>query len=320
VLNVALLLGSAVAIYLACELFVNAVEHLGRLLRVGTLAIGTVLAAVGTALPESLVTGVAVTLGDEDEIGVGAALGGPLVLATVAYGVVGVVLLVTRQRMPRVDTSRLARDQALFLAVFALEVALGVTAFAWKPWLGLLFFAGYAAYVVRELRSTSHDADELEVEPLRLSRSDDPGLGPVLVQSLGALAVVFAASQLFVSQLSWAGGALGLRPAVVALLLAPVATELPEVMSAVIWVRQGKAQLALANISGSMMVQVTVPSGLGLLFTSWELRGPLLLSVLVTAAAIGQLWWAARRKRLTPAALLVAGGGYAVFAFLLAFG
>ena len=40
-------------------------------------------------------------------------------------------------------------------------------------------------------------------------------------------------------------------------------------MNAIIWIRQGKTQLALANISGAMMIQATVPSGLGLLFTSW---------------------------------------------------
>src|SRR3954453_14966342 len=90
------LLTCAVAIDLACEWFVNAVEWLGLRLRIGPLAVGTVLAAFGTALPESVVTFVAVVFGsgpDQKEIGVGAAMGGPLALATVAYGVTGFVLL-----------------------------------------------------------------------------------------------------------------------------------------------------------------------------------------------------------------------------------
>ena len=90
---------------------------------------------------------------------------------------------------------------------------------------------------------------------------------PVLVQTTATLVVIFVASQVFVDQLDWAGPQLGLSATVTALLLAPVATELPEVMNALIWVRQGKTQLALSNISGSMMVQATVPSGLGILFT-----------------------------------------------------
>ena len=98
--HVALLIACAVAIYLSCEWFVNAVEWLGQRLNIGTLAVGTILAAFGTALPESVVTLVAVTTGPSAEIrniGVGAAMGGPLVLATVAYGVTGAMLLVRRR-------------------------------------------------------------------------------------------------------------------------------------------------------------------------------------------------------------------------------
>lgn len=61
--HVLLLLGCAVAIYLACEWFINAVEWLGARLQVGSIAVGSVLAAVGTALPESVVTLVAVVFG-----------------------------------------------------------------------------------------------------------------------------------------------------------------------------------------------------------------------------------------------------------------
>src|SRR5579859_7128454 len=83
-----LFLLSAGAIYVACEYFVNGVEWFGRKLNLGATATGTVLAAFGTALPESAVTFVAVVLGrtpEQKDIGVGAALGGPLVLATIAY-------------------------------------------------------------------------------------------------------------------------------------------------------------------------------------------------------------------------------------------
>jgi cation:H+ antiporter len=54
-----LFVGSAAAIYFACEFFVNGVEWLGHKLGVGETATGTILAAFGTALPESAVTFVA---------------------------------------------------------------------------------------------------------------------------------------------------------------------------------------------------------------------------------------------------------------------
>src|SRR5205807_6519170 len=132
-----LLIGCAAVIYVACEWFVNAVEWLGQRLRVGPLAVGTILAAFGTALPESVVTFVAVVFGtgaSQKDIGVGAAMGGPLALATVAYGVTGFMLLTGRRGTARNDDlgdiAKLARDQRWFLVIFVVKVALGLVAFA----------------------------------------------------------------------------------------------------------------------------------------------------------------------------------------------
>lgn len=345
-----LLIGCAAAIYLSCEWFVNAVEWLGRRMDVGKMAVGTVLAAFGTALPESVVTLVAVTTGgtaESRDIGVGAAMGGPLVLATVAYGVTGLVLLAARRSRTReliaapagapgtrshrppdtggrvrevltepADAARLVKDQRWFLAVFVVKIALGLVAFAVKPWLGLVFFAVYAVYFWRELRGGAGERDHDEdLEPLKLQRTAaTPATWAVVAQTLGALAVIFASSQLFVHQLEAAAPLLGLSSAFTALLLSPIATELPEVMNAVIWVRQGKTQLALANISGAMMIQATVPSGLGLLFTGWHLDTALVWSGVVTMVAISYLLVTSRAHRLTPTRLAVCGLLYLGFA------
>ncbi|MFF7079263.1 sodium:calcium antiporter [Streptomyces lavendulae] len=346
-----LLIVCAGAIYLSCEWFVNAVEWLGERLKVGKMAVGTILAAFGTALPESVVTLVAVTTGATDEakqIGVGAAMGGPLALATVAYGVTGAMLLLKRRRERleaaaptgapgsgpasgpasgpgdetvgnAKDMERLAKDQKWFLPIFFLKVALGLVAFAFKPALGVLFFAAYAVYFWREIRSSRADEDtddeEEELEPLKLQpKAASPATWAVAVQTLATLVVIFIAAHFFVKQLDVIGPMLGLSATVTALLLSPIATELPEIMNAVIWVRQGKTRLALANISGSMMIQATVPSGIGLIFTSWQFDGPLLWSGIVTMAAITYLLLTMRAHRLTPARLAVAGAFYVVFA------
>ena len=105
-LAVVLFLGSAAAIYIACEYFVNGIEWLGRKLGVGETATGTILAAFGTAMPESAVTFVAVVFGRnaaQKDIGVGAALGGPLVLATISYAIVGLALMWNHRRLGRAN-------------------------------------------------------------------------------------------------------------------------------------------------------------------------------------------------------------------------
>ncbi|GAB3266551.1 sodium:calcium antiporter [Kineosporia babensis] len=351
-----LLIVCAVAIYLSCEWFVNAVEWLGERLNVGKMAVGTILAAFGTALPESVVTLVAVTTGSEDqkEIGVGAAMGGPLALATLAYGVTGVMLLwrkriLTRELITvgagsgsslpaddremlgsRQDVARLSVDQRWFLVVFVFKVILGLVVFAWKPWLGVLFLAVYAVYVYKEMvlgapkasaeAESEDEDDEEELEPLKLQPNQAvPASWAIGVQLAATLAVIFFASQIFVGQLDAIGPMIGLSGAVTALLLAPIATELPEIMNSIIWVRQGKAKLALANISGAMMIQVTVPSASAMIFADWHFDGALTWSAIVTMAAIGYLLLTMATNRLTPARLALAAVFYPVFAIGLFF-
>jgi cation:H+ antiporter len=329
-LSLILFFGSAVAIYLSCEFFVNGVEWVGQRLKITQTATGTILAAFGTALPESVVTFVAVIFGTtaaERDIGIGAALGGPLALSTLAYGVVGLTLLGSKQLRIRrkntldVDYRRLSRDQGWFLTIFAAKLGLGLFAFPGKHWLGILFLAAYAFYVWKELRSDGNIAEGSELEPLRIRpRDSDPALLWAAVQTLGALAVIFLASRLFVNQLNIIGPWLGLPAQLVALLLSPIATEMPETMNAIIWVRQGKERLALANISGAMMIQATIPAALGIFATPWILERPLVIAGAVTLVAVVALFLAFRGGRVTGKGLSWASVLYLIFAGLLSLG
>jgi cation:H+ antiporter len=319
--TVALLLGSAVVIYMACEFFVNGVEWVGRKFAVGQQATGSILAAFGTALPESVVTFVAVVFGAsaaQKEIGVGAALGGPLVLSTIAYATVGIVLIACRTRFPktaalRTDFKSLSRDQGWFLAIFAAKIALGLVTFAFKPWLGVLFLAAYGAYFWKEMRGEGLE-EEAFLERLKFApRVETPPTWAAIVQTLAALVVIFGASHLFVKQLDVLGPALGIKPQLLALLLSPIATELPETLNAVIWVRQGKYRLALANISGAMMIQATVPTAFGLFFTPWILDRSLLVGAGVTALAVAAMFVAFRRGFISRAFLAAMAGLYGLF-------
>jgi cation:H+ antiporter len=325
ILPAILLLGSAAVIYLACEFFVNGVEWVGHRFAVGEQATGSILAAFGTALPESIVTFVAVVFGAtaaEKQIGIGAALGGPLVLSTIAYATVGLVLICCRMRLPKTaairgDFRNLSRDQGWFLAIFAAKIALGLVALALKPWLGVLFLAAYAAYFWKEMRGDA-DVEAVELEPLKLTpRAAEPKTSMAVLQTLLALGVIFAASRLFVLQLGALGPVLGVKPQLLALLLSPIATELPETLNAVIWVRQGKHRLALANISGAMMIQATVPTAFGLFFTPWILDRSLLVAAAVTVLAVTAMFAAFRLGFISRVFLTAMAAFYVLFAAII---
>ena len=352
--HIVLLIACAVAIYLSCEWFVNAVEWLGQRLNIATMAVGTILAAFGTALPESVVTLVAVTTGPTAEIrniGVGAAMGGPLVLATVAYGVTGAMLLLRRRHQTRNHSRELVtrwrrrgklsmplRASATMTPARSWPIAptrpawsttsAGLWRCSWSKsrsaWWRLRSSRGWvccsspSTACTSGAKSAAAPAATRTITSWRRSSCNpapcDRPRTAVLAQTLGALAVIFVSSQIFVHQLDAIGPMLGLSGAVTALLLSPIATELPEIMNAIIWVRQGKTQLALANISGAMMIQATVPSGLGLLFTDWRLDHALLWSAVITMAAITYLLATMRANKLTPRRLAMSALFYLIFA------
>jgi cation:H+ antiporter len=218
--SVILFLACAGIIYLACEYFVNGVEWVGRRLNLGSTTTGTVLAAFGTALPESAVTFVAVVFGHDEaqrNIGVGAAVGGPLVLSTISYAVVGIVLLLSRRKLQRrdacleVDCRRLSRDQGWFLLIFVISISLGLTAFSFKRWLGIALFAAYGLYVWREMRNDNSSVDDHEeLESLKFRPHDEnPRFGLGECANPERLVVIAIASRVFVSQLETLGTGIG---------------------------------------------------------------------------------------------------------------
>lgn len=318
IVSLALLLASAAAIYLCCESFTNGVEWLGFKLKLGQTATGTILAAFGTALPEGVVTLVATAFAEnpsQQSIGIGAAMGGPLALATIAYAVVGFTLLAGKRaiNLGPETAKRLSGNQIAFLAIFAVKLGLGLVAFSVKPWLGLFFLAAYALYLWAEMRRPA-ESHEGELAPLKLRpRAADPALGWIVLQCLGAAAIIFGASHIFVEQLDDVAPLFGFPPQLMALFVTPIATELPEILNATIWVRQGKDKLALANISGSMMIQATIPTAFGVFFTPWMLDRSLQLSGLATAAAILYLVFLFRSNRVNPAALTQVFWAFAAF-------
>src|SRR6478609_2214334 len=128
----AVLLLLAFAVVLAgALLFTNAVEWIGHKLEVGVGAVGSILAAVGTAMPETLIAIVALLGAKQgaDDVAIGAIVGAPFLLATLAMGLVGLFAYIYRQRREqglslRVHRPSLERDLLFFLAFFALALAL----------------------------------------------------------------------------------------------------------------------------------------------------------------------------------------------------
>jgi cation:H+ antiporter len=272
-------------------LFTNAVEWIGHKLEVGVGAVGSILAAVGTAMPETLIAIVALvgTAEGSEDVAVGAIVGAPFLLATLAMGLVGLFAYLYRDKRDQglqlnVHRPTLERDLLFFLVLFAIGGAL-----AWGPpaplriAVGIVFLLSYVGYIGLTLKGGGEVQSEESLNPLiferRADRREDPSMLLCVIQLLVGLGAMVGGAHLFVEELLKLAESIGAEPLVLALILAPLATELPEKVNSFFWVREGKDALALGNISGAMVFQSMIPVGIGLIFTSWELNWHAVLSI-----------------------------------------
>jgi cation:H+ antiporter len=344
-------LGALALILIGCDLFTNAIEWLGRRLKLSEGAVGSVLAAVGTALPETAVPLVALIWGkggSETEIGLGAILGAPFMLATLGFTLNGAAALFYTKRGRRpsselhVNAHTLRTDLYFFAPIYCAALLLGfgvpkpVRAVA-----AAVFLLAYAMHVWTHMRR-AYEGDESELDHLHagalgqwlthwwrgfhgkdegrkalwhemehillIGRYDPraPRTRLILLQLLFSLALIVGGAKLFVMNLNVVALQMGVSALMLSLVLTPIATELPEKMNSVLWVRAGKDTLALGNITGAMVFQSCIPVSVGLLLTDWRLepRGMASAVVALVSSQIVQLWMM-KHRRLSPWILLL---------------
>jgi len=286
-----LLLISFAIVLAGALLFTNAVEWLGHVLGMGEGAVGSVLAAVGTATPETLIAIIALISAEagSEDVAIGAIVGAPFLLGTLAMGLIGLFAYLYRERRVQgvgldAHGPTLERDLLFFLAFFAVAGAL-----AWGPPagvripFGIAFLIAYLLYVRRTLAASGEVQGEETLDPLyfdrRTERRGSPSAILCLLQLLVGLGAMVGGAHLFVEELLKIADSLGVDALVLALVLAPLATELPEKVNSFFWVREGKDALALGNVSGAMVFQSTIPIGIGLIFTHWHLGANAFISI-----------------------------------------
>jgi cation:H+ antiporter len=253
-------------------------------------------------------------------------------LSTLAMFVLGATVIGysragLRQRPIRADAAVPKLDLSVFLVLYALAIVAGlihVKAFSIVLAAGL--FAAYGFYVRRHFLEPPPEASGEGLKPLHLGRAPRPrrreGDAPTwlaIVQTLVGLGVIVLGARVFVSSVTTISHHLHVSELAFALLVAPVATELPETFNAgVIWARRGnKDTLAVGNITGALVFQAVFPVSIGLLLTPWHLSSESLVAALVAFAAAGVLLiQLLTRDRLTASLLLFQGVlylGYVIY-------
>lgn len=321
-------------ILIAAEVFTNALEHLGEKLKISEGVTGSIFAAVGTALPETLVPLLALTAGTADihvneEIGVGAILGAPLMLSTLSISLLAFAVLTKRGASGEFHPERsgLVRDFNFFIAAFAfatLALYIPHTLPMVRAVIGLTLVLIYFFYIMLTLRASSKLVKEghgTEAEaPMMLCRIGLPDHMVVIVLQLFlGVSLLVAGAKGFIYGVETAAHILGMSTLLLSLLIIPIATELPEKINSITWVRRRKDTLAFGNITGAMVFQGTLLPAIGITLTPWEPRKEVLAGVVITLLASIWLRWVLSRGPIKVWQLWVNGGLYVAY-LLIALG
>ncbi|HET7325524.1 MAG TPA: sodium:calcium antiporter, partial [Halococcus sp.] len=313
----------------------------GHRLGISESATGSILAALGTALPETLIPVIAIIQGGSaaNDVGVGAILGAPLLLATIAMFLVGMSAFVFSDRRDADErvlfpAESTRRDLSFFLFAYVLAVIAALVPSVVSIGIAAVLVALYVFYVYRSVR-TGDLAEGEGLDDLHLGRAVEATVGTdrdhasnphtvlVAAQTLIALGFILLGARIFVTEIEFFSNEVFVVPAaIVALILAPLATELPETFNSVIWMADDNDTLALGNITGAMAFQSTIPVTLGILFTSWNLSfqwgttGFLNVFSAVLALVSGGLVYLRARAadtELRPGPFLIGGVFYVAF-------
>jgi cation:H+ antiporter len=130
--------------------------------------------------------------------------------------------------------------------------------------------------------------------PMLLTRLGLPQNLFIIVLQLGlGLGLLVLGAKGFIHGVAQAAPMIGISALLLSLMIIPIATELPEKVNSILWIRKHKDTLAFGNITGAMVFQGTLLPAIGISLTPWTAQKEVLLGVGVTlVAAFWLRWWA----------------------------
>ncbi len=328
------LLGALCAIVIGAEAFTNALEHLGERLRISEGVTGSVFAAVGTALPETMVPVVAVLaatgeLSTRHEVGVGAIVGAPLMLSTVTLFLMSAFAAHHRgwRQSFNPEPTGMHRDLNWFLFAWTLAILAVFVPFEWRlarVSLALALLLIYLVYLLLTIRASRGLVDQghgtVADRRLFLTWARLPeNVVTILVQLAVGFALIVGGARGFVYGVEHFAAWLGISTLALSLLIVPVATELPEKVNSIIWMRRGRDTLAFGNITGALVFQGSLLPALGVMLTPWGPRREVLWGMGLTMLAAGYLKLCVHSRTLKPYHMIVNGLCYLAFGLLIVF-
>lgn len=330
-LHFGIVIFSLFAIVLSCQFFTNAIEHLGKKLNLDNNVVGSILAVIGTTLPETIVPLVAVLgaillNGDifiGQQIALGAIIGSPFMLLTFGIFVLFFVLFKRKENALSLKIEDVIRNYKYLIFAYILAF---LTSFVqikiFKIFVAIFLIAIYLIFVLRTILKSTLVEENKQLDELLILKifktKNETSFFLISLQLIFSLVLLTLSSHYFVFEIKHFSSILNLNPIILSLVITPFATELPECVNSIIWAKDKKDDLAVANITGAVVFQTTVLFAIGMILTPWAFNYQIIMNmILVLINSFAVLFYCLFLKQISAKLMLFCGLFYLCYIILL---
>ena len=277
-----------VMILVGSDWLVDGASGIARKYGISEFIIGMTIVGIGTSMPE-LVASVISALGGHGDMAVGNVTGSNICNVLLILGVTSLISPIRYTRSNVRKDIPFAIGVSLFLLLvlyngFGVVGKMGVPGISRIDALFLLLI--FAVFMMDSFKSAKQgDDDEEEAKPMPMAKA-------ILFIALGLVGLIFG-GQLFVDHTVCLAERFHVSEAFISITLMALGTSLPELATCVVAAMKGKNQLALGNVIGSNIFNISLIIGTSAAISPFEITSISTVDMVMVIVAIALLWMAA---------------------------
>ena len=253
-----ILIISLVGIVLGADFLVAGAVSIARKFKVSDFVIGAAIVGVGTSMPELVVSFIGAVKGNAD-VAIGNVVGSNIFNVLGILGVTALFFPIAINKENMKFEIPLCIGVSIILMLFAFNFFNGTPACISRldGELLLIMFVGFMWYSFHRDKKNATESTTSTEE----SAEEKTPLWLAIVKVLGGLAVLITSCDFFVDNAVTVAKSFGVSDAIISLTLIACGTSLPELAASVAAAVKKNTQLALGNIIGSNIFNITLILG-----------------------------------------------------------
>lgn len=259
--NILFLLGWLAELIFASWLLSDGAEHLAE--RWGGRFVGRTLLSIATTLPE---IGIVVAAAKDGSYGtaIGSALGSNLFMMTLGLAVMLIIATTRLSKAPQkfVDVKEFGLDKVFLVITAVAGAVLFIDGYDLLD--GIIFTGLFSVYLVFAFREMKREKKQIPLEKdlheNELHAKPKKHFARAMVLFIAGTVGIFVGAEPFVHALEGVSVDLGVSVVILAVIVSPIAGEMPEKISMILLARKGAhgASIAVANVLGSKILNNTL--------------------------------------------------------------